>query len=318
MRKKFSWQRYPSTEEEFEKMMAAIDADISAEDIKPHQRPHHVGFRLWEAFEWGGNALPPSSLANEPGYQGDVLLAKAFRWYEQTQGARLKVSMHMAQVPIMLLRSVWRLKIIEWFGSVNFFLNRNLSNTSQHGIQGSPLPGVNVLTLVEQLPQGAVERLSDAELIKLFEFYHFSMRAIEWRNNLPLTPLLRIAKGDFDGSCEDIFAGRYPQARWAAQQAVEKTIKGLLVIGGTPYPTGRDGHDLKALALILHDKHAIDIDPEAIASAYTSTNVRYEEKPSTVAEAIKANHAALSVFHAIKDSAGFEPLMQKGMLEGRQ
>lgn len=285
--------------------MSAIDSALAESDVKPHQRPHHVGFKLWEAFGWGGNALPPAALADHLGFAGDVLLAKAFRWYEQTLGRRLTVSMDIGHVPVALGRTVWRLRIIEWFGSVDFFLNRNLNKKGNSGVQGKTLPSVNVLTLVDDLPQGAVDRLSDAELERFFWFYQFAMRTLEWRNNLPLTPLLRLAKGDYDSSSNEIFAHRYPQARWAAQQSIEKTIKGLLTIAGDKYPTGRDGHDLIKLSKQLSENYHIHIDNEIITPAHCSTGVRYEDTPSTQAEAVAANHAALRVFDAIKDSEGY-------------
>lgn len=308
---KFSWPAYPSTHDDFEALMLAIDSALAASDVKPHQRPHHVGFKLWEAFGWGGNALPPDHLADQPGFEGDVLLAKAFRWYDETLGRRLTVSMDIGHVPVSLGRTVWRLRIIEWFGSVNFFLNRNLSNKGSEGIQGQVLPSVNVLTLVDDLPQGAVDRLTNEELESFFRFYQFAMRSLEWRNNLPPTPLLRLAKGDYDSSSNEIFAHRYPQARWAAQQAIEKTIKGLLAMAGDKFPVGRDGHDLLKLSKQLSENHGVHIDSEIITPAHCSTGVRYEDIPSTQAEAVSANHAALRSFEAIKNSQGILALMSK-------
>lgn len=311
MVKKFSWPAYPSTLEDFEAMMVAIDSELAASDLKPHQRPHHVGFKLWEAFGWGGNALPPTQLADQAGFEGDVLLAKAFRWYDETLGKRLTVSMDLGHVPVALGRTIWRLRIIEWFGSVDFLLSRDLNNKGSEGTQGKFLPSVNVLTLVDDLPQGAVDRLTDEELISFFWFYQFAMRSLEWRNNLPNTPLLRLAKGDYDSSSNEIFAHRYPQSRWAAQQAIEKTIKGLLAIGGDKFPAGRDGHDLIKLSKQLSENHDIHIDRDIIMPAHCSTGVRYEDIPSTHAEAVAANHAALRTFETIKNSPGIMTLMNK-------
>jgi HEPN domain-containing protein len=317
MSKKFTWHRYPENLAEFEALMTAVDAHLSSADVKPHQRPFHVGPKLWEAFGWGGNIAPPDSLANEPGFQGDVLMAKAHRWYEETLGSRLKKPMEMGQIPVMLARTVWRLRIIEFFGTVKFFFDRDLSNDGDEGCQGKRLSSVNVLTLIDQLPQGLVDRLPDSELIDVLGFYLFAMRSIEWRNNLPLTPLLQTARGDFDSSSQEIFACRYGQARWAVQQAVEKTLKGLLTIGGTEFKTyGKEGHDLATLAGKLRDNHQIEIDSQLIETAHCATHVRYGTS-STLAEAVAANHAALSVFRAIKDSDGFVVLMQEGQAAGR-
>lgn len=317
MEKKFTWPSYPENPTDFEALMTAVDAELSLTDLKPHQRPYHVGRKLWEAFGWGGSFLPPDSLADEPGYKGDVLMAKAYRWYEDTLGPRLKTSMEMGQVPVMLARTVWCLRIAEFFGTVNFFLDRNLGNKGEDGLPGIRVPSVNVLTLVDQLPQGSVDRITDAELVDLFNFYIFAMRSIQWRNNLPGTPLFQMARGDFDSSCQAIFTNSYGQARWAVQQAVEKTLKGLLTIGGTnAKEVRRIGHDLTVLAKNLHEKHGIEISLHIVASAHCSTDVRYT-LPSTLAEAVAANHAALSAFEAIMASDGFALLMQEGHRAGR-
>jgi HEPN domain-containing protein len=317
MGKKFTWNRYPSDLAEFEAFMTALDAHLSSAGLKPHQRPLHVGRKLWEAFGWGGNLVPSDTLANELGFEGDVLVAKAHRWYQETLGSRLKTSMEMGHIPVMLASTVWRLRIVEFFGTVNFFLGRSLENRGDEGRHGQRVPSVNVLTLIDQLPQGLVDRLTDAELVDVFNFYLFAMRSIEWRNNLPQTPLLQVARGDFDSSSQEIFAGRYGQAKWAVQQAVEKTLKGLLTIGGTEFKTyGKEGHDLATLADKLRDSHRIDIDPQSIEKTHCSTHVRYANS-STLAEAVAANHAALSVFQAIKDSDGFIALMEEGQSAGR-
>ncbi|PYD88664.1 hypothetical protein DNF23_32495 [Pseudomonas syringae pv. pisi] len=315
--KKFFWPRYPENLADFEALMTAVDAELSLTDLKPHQRPYHVGRKLWEAFGWEGNFLPPDSLAEEPGYEGDVLMAKAYRWYAETLGPRLKTSMDMGQVPVMLARTVWRLRIAEFFGTVNFFLDRNLANSGDDGLLGKRVPSVNVLTLVDQLPQGSVDRLTDAELVHLFNFYIFAMNSIQWRNNLPQTPLFQMARGDFDNSCRAILTNCYGQARWAVQQAVEKTLKGLLTIGGADAKEIRKaGHDLMELAKKLHEKHGIEISPQVLASAHCPTDVRYT-LPSTLAEAIAANHAALFVFEAVMKSDGLVLLMQEGRQAGR-
>lgn len=317
MDEKFTWNRYPSDLAEFEALMTALDAHLSSADVKPHQRPFHVGRKLWEAFGWGGNILPPDALADERGFEGDVLMAKAHRWYQETLGSRLETSMEMGHIPVMLASTVWCLRIIEFFGTVDFFLDRNLDNRGDEGRQGQRVPSVNVLTLIDQLPQGLVDRLTDAELVVVFNFYLFAMRSLEWRNNLPRTPLLQVARGDFDSSSQEIFAGRYGQARWAVQQAIEKTLKGLLTIGGTEFKTyGKEGHDLATLADKLRDSHRIEIDSKLIEKAHCSTHVRYANS-STLAEAVAANHAALAVFQAIKDSDEFVVLMQEGQSAGR-
>lgn len=108
---KFSWPAYPTTDAEFEALMSAIDAALAAEGLKPFQRPLHVAFKFWEAFGWGGLAIPPRELADLPGFTGDVLMAKSYRWYELGYGAQLKSDMAYGFAPARLGNGVWRVQI---------------------------------------------------------------------------------------------------------------------------------------------------------------------------------------------------------------
>lgn len=107
---KFSWPACPSSEAEFEQFMTAVDKTLAAQDLKPFQRPFHVGRLFWEAFGWSGRIAPPEEL-DQPGYQGDMLVAKAFRWYMDTHGNRLKAGLELGYVPAHLAQTIWRVRI---------------------------------------------------------------------------------------------------------------------------------------------------------------------------------------------------------------
>lgn len=299
----FSWPAYPSSEAEFEQLMAAVDKALAAKGLRPFQRPMHVGILFWEAFGWGGRMIPPDELAELPGYQGDVLMAKAHRWYEETLGDRLKTFFELGYVPARLAQTIWRVRISGWYGSVNFFANRNLMDKGSSTGSQTSLPSINILTLVEDLPQGLVDRLSDDQIEAHFAYHMFAVENMQWLNNLPSTNLLSVAKDDYAGSTHDLLAHRYPQSRWAAQQCVEKTLKGFLELAGTPYPkSGRDGHDLSKLAKLLNEGHGVSISSHLIDLAHCATGVRYQDEPSTEDQAFYANVAALGIFNTLRES----------------
>jgi len=300
----FQWPGYPTTEIEFEKLMAAVDKRLAAENLKPNQRPLHVGRMFWQAFAWGGRMTPPKELADLDGYEGDVLMAKALRWYAETLGDRLKSYFELGYVPAQLANTIWRVRISNWFGSVNFFAHRNLLNKGQGQKVGSTLPTLNVLTLVEQLPQGLVDRLSNEEITDHFNYHMFAVYAIQWLTNLPALKLFGVARDDYSCSTNDLIAHRYSQSRWATQQCVEKLLKGFLQMSGTKYPTGgRDGHDLIKLAKILQDTQDVVINSQLLGFAQCSTGVRYQDEKSTETQAFQANVAALSIFDALRQSS---------------
>jgi len=309
---KFSWSTYPSTAAEFEELMAAVDDTLASEDLKPFQRPVHMGRLFWEAFEWSGRMCPPDNLADQPGYEGDVLMAKALRWYTDVLGNRLKTYFELGHVPARLGRTLWKVRIANWHGSVSFFVHRNLLNKGSSRGSQHTLPSMNILTLVEDLPQGLVDRLTDHELESHFNHHMFCVENIQWMNNLPRTDLLSVALGDYASSTQELIAHRYPQSRWGSQQCVEKTIKGLLKIAGTPFPKGgKDGHDLGKLAKILHENHCISINPLLIEMAHCSTGARYKDEPSTEDQAFKANVAALHIIDTLRKSRGTTIILEK-------
>lgn len=305
---KFSWPAYPSSEPEFEKLMVAIDKALATQGLTPVQRPLHVGRLFWEAFGWGGRMIPPDELADQPGYQSDILMAKAHRWYTQTLGNRLKSYSELGYVPARLAQTIWRVRIAGWYGSVEFFLHRNLLNKgSSKGSQ----PSMNILTLVEDLPQGLVDRLTDDELKAHFMYHMFAVENIQWLDNLPRTNMLSVAKGDYAGSTQELLAHRYPQSRWAAQQCVEKTLKGFLDLAGIAYSKrGKDGHNLSKLAQFLHDEQGISINSHLIKMAHCSTGARYQDEPSTEDQAFQANVAALHIFDTLRKSPEIVRLLE--------
>ncbi len=194
MKKHFSWPGCPKTLEEFEALMAAIDGALATEGVKPFQRPIHVGLKFWEAFQWGGLVLPPKELAEAPGFVGDVLMAKAHRWYEQTYGDQLKSDWAHGFVPVRLGNGLWRLRAAVMYGSVRLFIDKNLQNRGVK-IGGPGVPATsNVLCQVENLPQGLADRLSEQVLEEMFQFHIFALQNLQWRDELPNTELFGMAQ----------------------------------------------------------------------------------------------------------------------------
>lgn len=313
--KAFSWPALPKSSSEFEAMMLAIDSLLTEQGLTPFQRPIHVGRKLWEAFGWGGRMFPESRIADLPGYEGDVLIAKANRWYEHTYGDQLKGDFAYGFAPFRLGNNVWRVRVAQIFGTVNFFLDRNLQNKGKNLAVGAHAGGAstNVLNSVEGLTQGIANNLSEAALSEFMEFYFLMHEALQWRfDSLPKTELLSMAYHDYDECTSAVLGRRYGQARWSAQQALEKTFKGLLSIGKTAFPTGgKNGHSLAYSAQLLKDNHGISLNSGIVALAECSPAVRYGEIPSSEGQALTANHAVLAVLYQLSQSNSVQALLQK-------
>jgi HEPN domain-containing protein len=307
---KFSWPAYPTSQGELEAMMSAIDEALVSQGLHPWQRQLHVPRKLWEAFGWSGNIYPSKVLAEQPGFTGEVLIAKAHAWYEKVYGERLKTDIVYGYAPARLGNAIWKVRFGVIFGSVQLFLDRNLAN---RGIElGSPSATYNILCAVEDLTQGFADRLSNGALNQHFQFHIRTHQALQWRQELPCSELLDMARADYDQATSDVLSHRNGQARWAAEQAVEKTLKGLLRWAGTPFPTGGpNGHNLKHLAGLLAQHHGITISDALLELASCSPKIRYGEEPSSDEQALIANHAVIEILDQLRQSPATSTLLNK-------
>ena len=308
---KFAWPAYPTTQAEFEALMTAIDAALVAQGLHPAQRPLHISRKLSEAFGWQGNIFPPKDLANEPGFTGEILMAKAQAWYEHVYAEKVKMDFGYGYVPARLGNTVWLVYLGATYGCVQLFADRNLSNRGvQLGTPSTPA-SLNILCAVEGLPQGFADRLSDHALREHFKFHVQAHQVLQWRHGLPSNDLLDMARADYNQSTIDVLAHRNGQARWGAEQAVEKTFKGLLRWAGTQFPTGGSiGHNLKHLAGLLEQKHGITVSLGLLDLAACSPKIRYGEEPSSDQQALLANHAVIDILDQLRKSPATEQLLK--------
>lgn len=305
----FSWPAYPANETEFENLMQAMDTNLEQKGLKPFQRPIHIGLLLWEALKWEGLMLPPKELAGKPEFTGDTLMAKAHRWYEQVYGEKLKSDWAIGYVPVKITNGLWKVRLPVMYGTCNFFIDKNLSNRGNTGVQKTGQSSINLLCLVEDLPAGLVERLPDSEISKFFDMYVFAFNTLSWRENLKGHIFFDEAYNDYSSSTDELLKQHFAQSRWASAQAVEKTLKGLLALGNKPFPKGNDGHDLVKLGVIIKNELGVGIDANVLALAMCSPKVRYGEEPSNSEQALFANHATLEVLSQLSKSKAIENLL---------
>lgn len=186
------------------------------------------------------------------------------------------------------------------YGTVTFLVSREIADKT-----GAPMQAhCNMLDCVEGLTPALAERLDDAQLAQFVQFFIRTLETLHWRDALPGTPLFEVARKDYDASTADLLGRRYGQARWGAQQAVEKTFKAVLKQSGVAYPTGGpNGHNLVHLAGLLNTQHGVVFDAGLISAAMCSPGVRYNEEPSRESQALTANHAVLDILAALRASA---------------
>lgn len=291
-------------------MTQAIDGAFAAQGLKPAKRPLNVPLLLSQAFGWEGNILPTRELASKPGFKGQTLLAKAYQWYDRIYADKLKMDFSFAHIPVVFGHDVWRARIILVYGRVRMFADRDLNNRGNRMGSGQNLSTLNILCAVDGLPQELASRLSDADLERYTKQAHIAYKALVWRERLPRTELLATARGDYSACTEDVLAGRSAQARWGAQQAIEKTLKGILTIAGITFPTrGPKGHDLMHLAEVFEQGTSIIVAHSDLRLAGCSAGVRYGEEPSNQEQALEANHAVLRVLSQLAENSRMASLL---------
>jgi len=299
----FNWAHLPRNDSEFEALMRAIDHELMRRGLQPPQRPLHVCRLLWEAFGWGGNFLPDKRLAEHPGFAGDVLLAKAYNWYDQVFAERLNTDGAIAFVPVRLANAIWRARLPLVFGTCQFFMHEDLKNAGTKGVVSHGPARLNVLTCIEGFTPGLCKRISEAEYLSFFEFFVRSFAAMNWRVALTGNVYFVEAIADFSSSVDDLMAQRFAQARWAAAQSVEKTLKGVLNLAKVSFDIkGSSGHDLLKLGKLVNAVLDTAIPEIALSAAMCSPGVRYGEQVSSEAQALDANHAALEIFGVLSRS----------------
>lgn len=323
---KFLWPKgCPRDESDFEELMWAIDTYLDKRDFDPIQRYSMFSGYFLQASLWrGGSKYPPKVLADQNGYEGDVLVAKAYRWYKEVYGNRLITRHTVTSVPIKIGNAIWRIELPRTFGvgDVHGFIDRDLNNFGVDS-DGCPLQGkgpiasgykINLLPYVKDLSQGMATRMSDEQRSTLAKWLPTAIIGISWVISLFLMVdygddgLFYTAFRDYESSVDSLLCQRLSQSRWDVSQSVEKIIKGLLRIDEKPL---NYNHNLRKLAQDLGGSLSTQIDEKLLDQAYWPANGRYAEKSTTLVESLCANHAALEIAKHLAEDEGVKAIIDR-------
>lgn len=292
--------------------MWGIDGHMHKEGLDIVVRPKNITFLVADAFGQKCGVSPVDELADESGYEGDILIAKARRWYKEVYGDRLTMKWTIGYVPAQLGNALWRVRVpIVVQGECMYFVDKDLGRIGINGtgevlrkdsiLFGEPKPAqVNGFYLIEGLLQAMADRLPDQDLNSFDAFCKETLTGAGCFGRLTRREeLLGTAYRDYAASTDNLLNGRLPQSRWDAEQAVEKIIKGLLKTA-----TGRPAqktHDLKELANSLQPYLTHPIDGTLLDNAAWPTKGRYAEKSTTQDECLRANHVVLKIAKQISE-----------------
>ena len=273
--------------------MLAIDKELAARGRNLYNRPMHFNQLLHGAFTGPLKNVFPVEYTNQSGFEGELLLAKTAAWYTKVFGDRICFNSMFGYAPFQLGEKIWNVRAPFIFGNVPWTVSRQVNSpTDRYAAQ------INVLDEVEGLTQDIVDAASEEALAQFEAFYTAMHRGLAWRLLLPGSSLLKSAAAHYNACTADTLYGKFNSACGNAQQAVEKTFKGLLNIGSTPYPKSSGSDCLVVLAGILEHEHSIALSPAFIAQASCLPSVQ-EEAAKTRKEALQANHAVLNLLNEL-------------------
>lgn len=307
-KKPFEWpQGNPRNEDDFTRLMWAIDKHLASEGRQLLYRvcEFNIERLLEEGVGWTGSYELQSGLADVPDYTGAPLLAKAYRWYKQVYGERacgrgaVADAWSVGFIAVELGNgAVWKVRIPIVWGVPRFLYDRKDFKDSGAGeFMHLEARELNVLRLVEHLPQNLVDYVPDKELNNLAALCTTALSAIGWlRDSAQCDTLFRQAYQDYVSSTANLLHSNHAQSRWDSSQAIEKVSKGLLASAGKDDKFLRAlSHDKGKIREALADVCGIAVDSVLMEQGMCDPNVRYGNPPSTQEEAFRANHAVLKV-----------------------
>jgi hypothetical protein len=287
--------RPPSSEAEFNAAMEQIDLKLQRESVPIHARAMRASleysrlFRLEFPMALGGGVGTPGNFSDRN------VEAHIRDWFARRYGERQKIFMGPGRTAVVIRGDPWELRLPLVLGQIRFVIERDLDRYKEEpsvGVQGR-VPIVNVLRLVESLPQSLAAQLTDQECGDILTVFRNMLECMNAIGDLDGKPYVAEARADIAAAVTHIFdvPPHYGQSKWASLQAAEKLLKSFLKSRGVRVPRS---HDLKGLAKVARSSGA-SIDDTRISLVAAPASVRYGEIPVLLSEALDAHHASLFI-----------------------
>lgn len=285
----------------FEAFMQVADAEMQRRGYRPHTRTGMLERYLLERLGFSRvHRLDDLNVKALVGIDTAALRQTVSAWYFEVYGNQMAPTYTLGHVPLPLGHGVWRARIPTGFGH-SFFVDRNKEELGRPATAQGAGGSYNVVALIEGVTDGLIRRLSDEQLAEVLDLVTCASAALQAREDLPEDTLFDLAKSDYACSTDNLVALRFVQSAWSAQQAAEKTMKGILRLAGIPYkPYGVQGHDLPYLGGLL--RPLVDLNEEALVAANRHPKVRYGDQPCNLATALGANFGVLQIVLALSCS----------------
>jgi len=294
----------PQSQTEFETVMIEIDASLRTKGVSIPARDMHAGLVYSRRFKLEF-PMATSGMTGTPGNFADRNVEAHIRdWYARRYGGRLKSSQGPGYVVILIREDPWRLRLPLVFGKVAYVAERDLSKHSKdHPLgESGKLPVVNVLGIIEELPQSLASQLSDSECRQILHSFSVLLNCMSHIEDLRDTRYLSEVRADINAAITHLMAipPHHGQSKWASSQAAEKLVKSFLKVRGIPF---RKSHDLSELASVSKGAGLL-LSAPLLASVATPAGVRYGELAVSLKSALDSHHSSLLIGRQV--SAAFK------------
>lgn len=283
---------------EFEELMIEIDTILKEKDITIPNRSIQALLEAGSLLEIEDmKVFPFKSNPIEGVYEGDSLLAHISKWIDGRYGDRLKLDPSLGQCLIIIRGDPWLLNYPFIFGHIRFICERDLTKKFVVNKSGKPQkkPEINLLKLIENLPQPLANELTDDELQTLLDhFINFLDLFTKTRDHYKNEELINSGLIDLKESAVYCVRGRvsYHLSKWASLQAAEKFLKFYLDQKNVAFPYI---HNLEELAQQAYRNGLPTINQDIINDVQCEARVRYETSTDSTNDVVKAHLGALEI-----------------------
>ena len=287
----------PKTEQEFNMLMEEIENILKDRSIPIYNRPMHAALEVTKKLKISIPWLPIQEKASPGIYNTDNLAAHIHNWYDKKYGDRLKVQMEIGSGIILIRNDPWRVIYPIIFGTVSFTCVNNLEK-----FQDSPTfttngtsPIINILNLIEDLPNDYAKSLSASELKEIKQIFLSGIESLSYFDMIKSKPFIKEAKVDLENSVNNILSdhAQYGQSKWASLQFSEKLLKCFLSERSVAIPRSHRLSDLYNLA--VNEGQLPEFPSDLLDQVQCSAGVRYGEETVHLVDAVRAHHSSLGI-----------------------
>jgi HEPN domain-containing protein len=274
--------------EDFEKAMHEIDADLRAES--PIFRGREV--RGWAMFcqRFGLDEVR----------MDHPLSQRIYAWFHAMYGDRLNIDFDLGKTVVHLNGDLYPLRCVRSFGTVIVICSPSMlgMNLGPKLRTDGTRPILNILDFVLGLTPAMARRLSFDHCKVILQSYCEAFLTFLGLESAFGQRYIKEAIDDCQMSVESLFlrTPNYGLSRYSSLQAVEKTLKSFILSKGkAPAFT----HRLISLTNEAYTLGLPELDKNRIADVQCAASVRYDANGSTKDEAVIAHHSAFDIIREV-------------------